>query len=698
MNPDQIPIDEFVEEAGDLLQELESALLQLETQPENSELINQVFRCIHTIKGGAGMVMQPELADYAHQLESLLEQVRSGTVPCTAELVSLLLESLDCLNSFVNSVRGEGEVNSKLQNHTLDRLQDFLPGSTITPAPHQATPSIDLNTPAAPAINQNMTSYLVTLKFGPEILRNGGDPLILLDELDQLGKIVSIAHTAKLPNLENIEPDRLYLWWSVKLTTSRALREIEDVLMFYREGNDLSIEPVLLPPDEPEPSGTNEIPPTSTTLSDPLEDTDEPAVSDRSSLSLPLKPAAHGRTLADDDETRGDLVEPTATQTIRVSVDKLDKLQNLVGETVINQSRLRRLGEDIMATDEHLGDMVLQFLEDSETSVRALQDQIQQVRMVPVGTVFSPLKRIVRDYAIGVGKQILLDISGADTELDKTVTDQLHGPLLHLVRNAMDHGIETSEIRVNQGKDARGTISLNASHQEGFVIVEVTDDGKGMDPDTILSTAISKGLATREDELSEHEILQLVFKPGFTTTSKVTSVSGRGVGMDTVQRDIQSLLGNIELHSTPSKGTVLQLKLPLTLAIIEGMIVRVGSQVFTLPLLSIMEALRPRSEQVKRLKGKGELIDIRGEFVPLIRLHKRLRINTHVQEPSDGLVVVVQHGTRKHGLMVDEIVDQRPVVIKNLDDNFIQIPGLSGATILGDGAISFILDVSSLTA
>ena len=274
----------------------------------------------------------------------------------------------------------------------------------------------------------------------------------------------------------------------------------------------------------------------------------------------------------------------------------------------------------------------------------------------------------------------------------------VYGPLLHLVRNAMDHGIEMPQARTAQNKNPVGTISLSASHQEGFVIVEVSDDGKGLDPEVILNTAIDKGLASREDELSEHEIFQLVFRPGFTTTSEVTSVSGRGVGMDTVQRDIQALLGNIEMHSTPGKGTTLQLKLPLTLAIIEGMIVRVGEQIFTLPLLSILEALRPTAEQVKRLKQKGELVDIRGEFVPLVRLHERRGISTAVKDPSAGLVVVVQHGNRKHGLMVDEIVDQRPVVIKNLEDNFVQIPGLSGATILGDGAISFIFDVPSLAA
>mgnify|MGYP001167789515 CR=1 FL=1 len=698
MTPDQLPIEEFIEEAGDLLQELEGALLQLETSPGNNQLVDQVFRCVHTIKGGAGMVMQPELADYGHQLESLLEHVRSGSIPCTVKLVSLLLDALDCLNSFVADIRGDGTVNITLRDQTLGQLKAFLPGSEqlATTMPGTVPETQD---PQPPSNRKLATrSFLLTLKFDSETLRNGGDPLILLEQLSGIGEIVSIAHTGSLPGIANIDPETLYLWWSLKLVTDQTLEEIEAILMFYRNDHDIHIEPAVAPPAEPEAAESKEMSTSAASLPDQPMESDKPVDSLSDSDTITKKPAETDPPSSGADTGMDETASPAAPQTIRVSVDRLDALQNLVGETVINQSRLRRLGEEIMAADERLGDLVLQFLEDSESSVRALQDQIQQVRMVPVGSVFSPLKRIVRDYAVKTDKNIFLDISGGDTELDKTVTDQLYGPLLHLVRNAMDHGIEMPQTRTVQNKDPVGTISLRASHQEGFVIVEVGDDGKGLDPEVILNTAIDKGLASREDELSEHEIFQLVFRPGFTTTSEVTSVSGRGVGMDTVQRDIQALLGNIEMHSTPGKGTTLQLKLPLTLAIIEGMIVRVGEQIFTLPLLSILEALRPAAEQVKRLKQKGELIDIRGEFVPLVRLHDRLGISTAIKDPSAGLVVVVQHGNRKHGLMVDEIVDQRPVVIKNLEDNFVQIPGLSGATILGDGAISFILDVPSLAA
>ena len=383
-------------------------------------------------------------------------------------------------------------------------------------------------------------------------------------------------------------------------------------------------------------------------------------------------------------------------QSIRVAVEKLDKLQNLVGETVINQSRLHQLSSQIMAVDETLGEMLSQFVEDNEKSVRELQDQILQVRMIPVGSIFTPMRRTVRDFANRNNKKINLEIEGGETELDKTVTEQLHGPLVHLVRNSMDHGIEDPETREKNGKDPFGTIFLKASQQEGYVIVEIEDDGGGIDPKVVFDSAISKDLISPSEELTELEIYQLLFLPGFTTTTEVSDVSGRGVGMDSVKRDIEALLGTIEIHSALGKGTNVRLKLPLTLAIIEGMMIDVGNQVFTVPLLSVNEAIRPLPKQVKKLKNKGELVEIRGEYIPLLRLHERLSLKPRFKKPTDGLVLVVQHANRKQCLLVDEIVDQRPVVIKSLEDNFIQIPGIAGATLLGDGRVSFILDVPSL--
>ncbi len=711
MTPDQLPIEEFLEEADELVQDLESSLLELESNLKDRSIIDKIFRAMHTIKGGAGMVMQSELSDYAHHLETLLDQVRSGGVECTSELVSTLLKANDCIISFIQKIRGEGEVDEELKEITLKELKSF---SNQSPQPVvEEKKEVPVPQKNAEEVHQTgQQTYLITLKFNEDFLTQGSDPLLVLSQLKELGEISVIPHLSELPDYKVFDPEKLYLWWSIKLTTEQSITDIENVLIFFQEGNQLKIESIDTPDEEQtqvrnahqqmiQEAESSEVPEKDSEVIEKdgvqekeekeEETTQSQATGEEDALSSTTdnSPQPPQKPVEKTEETQ-------VVQSIRVQVDKLDKLQNLVGETVINQARLMRLSEEITAIDENLGEMVLQFVEDNETSVRELQDQIQQVRMIEMGSIFTPMKRIVRDFAVKNQKQINLDIHGADTELDKTVTEQLHGPLVHLIRNAMDHGIEKPDERNNKGKDRTGTITLRASHQEGFVIVEIEDDGKGMDPQKIYEAGVRKGIVAEGEQLSDTEAFQLIFQPGFTTTTEVTSTSGRGVGMDSVKKQIESLLGNIEIQSKVNQGTLVRLKLPLTLAIIEGMIVKVGQQVFTLPLLSVVEALKPLDRQVKHMKRSGELIDIRGEFIPLIRLHKKLQLKDALEDPKEGLVVVVQQSNQKHCLLVDEILDQRPVVIKNLEDHFIQVPGLAGATIMGDGSISFILDVSSL--
>ena len=711
MTPDQLPIEEFLEEADELVQDLESSLLELESNLKDRSIIDKIFRAMHTIKGGAGMVMQSELSDYAHHLETLLDQVRSGGVECTSELVSTLLKANDCIISFIQKIRGEGEVDEELKETTLKELKSF---SNQSPQPVvEEKKEVPVPQKNAEEVHQTgQQTYLITLKFNEDFLTQGSDPLLVLSQLKELGEISVIPHLSELPDYKVFDPEKLYLWWSIKLTTEQSITDIENVLIFFQEGNQLKIESIDTPDEEQtqvrnahqqmiQEAESSEVPEKDSEVIEKdgvqekeekeEETTQSQATGEEDALSSTTdnSPQPPQKPVEKTEETQ-------VVQSIRVQVDKLDKLQNLVGETVINQARLMRLSEEITAIDENLGEMVLQFVEDNETSVRELQDQIQQVRMIEMGSIFTPMKRIVRDFAVKNQKQINLDIHGADTELDKTVTEQLHGPLVHLIRNAMDHGIEKPDERNNKGKDRTGTITLRASHQEGFVIVEIEDDGKGMDPKKIYEAGVRKGIVAEGEQLSDMEAFQLIFQPGFTTTTEVTSTSGRGVGMDSVKKQIESLLGNIEIQSKVNQGTLVRLKLPLTLAIIEGMIVKVGQQVFTLPLLSVVEALKPLDRQVKHMKRSGELIDIRGEFIPLIRLHKKLQLKDALEDPKEGLVVVVQQSNQKHCLLVDEIIDQRPVVIKNLEDHFIQVPGLAGATIMGDGSISFILDVSSL--
>ena len=746
----EIPgLEEFVEEVDEIIQDLEQGILQLEAQPRKKSLVDRIFRNMHTIKGGAGMVMQTELANYAHKFENLLDRVRTGEILCTSEMATLLLGALDGLNSFMDKIRGTGYLNQELIDRTLKQIEVFELDETpvLSDFDHQKSEndtqqdhsskefSIDEQEIDKPNSKEQSTwddeeeeakGYLLNLKFSIEMLRNGSDPILVMNELRELGDLTLFPHLNSVPELKNLNSEELHLWWSGKLVTGKPAEEIENILVFY-QGDDAEVnfEPVESPPEDPGLASTGLVP------SQKVLDSSVDVQTEKQNLTEDRKELSEEKVIEKTAEKHqpevlkvakggngsGDLKESNevseinlkatsktfkdepvvqTVQSIRVAVEKLDKLQNLVGETVINQSRLHQLSGQIMTVDETLGEMLSQFVEDNEKSVRELQDQILQVRMIPVGSIFTPMRRTVRDFANSNNKKINLEIEGGDTELDKTVTEQLHGPLVHLVRNSMDHGIEDPLTRQKNGKDPVGKILLKASQQEGYVIVEIEDDGGGIDPKVVFDSAVSKDLISPSEELTELEIFQLLFLPGFTTTTEVSDVSGRGVGMDSVKRDIEALLGTIEIRSKLGKGTNVRLKLPLTLAIIEGMMIDVGSQIFTVPLLSVNEAIRPLPKQVKKLKHKGELVEIRGEYIPLLRLHDRLSLKPRFKKPTDGLVLVVQHANRKQCLLVDEIVDQRPVVIKSLEDNFIQIPGIAGATILGDGRISFILDVPSL--
>ena len=742
-------LEEFVEEVDEILQDLEQGILQLEAQPRKKSLVDRIFRNMHTIKGGAGMVMQTDLADYAHKFENLLDNVRSGEIICTSEMATLLLDALDGLNSFMDRIRGAGDLNQELIDRTMKQIGEFESG--VTPANstsdkqkseqklQQAQASAEVTDKSQDIVSpkseeqsvwddeeEDEKGYLLNLKFSIEMLRNGSDPLLLINELNEIGDLTLFPHLNSVPELKSLKPEELHLWWSGKLVTGKSVEELENILVFYQgDDSDINFEPVEVPPEDPGLASTGLVskqqtiePKIGTPPEKQIKTEDKVEVAEEKTVETneekpnveQVKTSKEGSKTAEMKE--GDEVTETSgksnpkglqhepivqtVQSIRVAVEKLDKLQNLVGETVINQSRLNQLSGQIMAVDESLGEMLSQFVEDNEKSVRELQDQILQVRMIPVGSIFTPMRRTVRDYANRNNKKINLEIEGGETELDKTVTEQLHGPLVHLVRNSMDHGIEDPETREKNGKDLSGTILLKAYQQEGYVIVEIEDDGGGIDPKVVFDSAVRKELISPSDELTELEIYQLLFLPGFTTATEVSDVSGRGVGMDSVKRDIEALLGTIEIRSTLGKGTNVRLKLPLTLAIIEGMMIDIGNQVFTVPLLSVYEAIRPLPKQVKKLKRKGELVEIRGEYIPLLRLHDRLNIKPRFDKPTDGLVLVVQHANRKQCLLVDEIVDQRPVVIKSLEDNFIQIPGIAGATILGDGSVSFILDVPSL--
>ncbi|HIM99434.1 MAG TPA: chemotaxis protein CheA [Gammaproteobacteria bacterium] len=694
MTTDNIPVAEFVEESIELLQQMEEAILELDSRPGDRALVDQLFRGMHTIKGGAAVVMRPDLADYTHRLESLLDQVRRGQVSAGKTLISTLLEAIDCVGLFISGIPGGLAVDQTRVDASIQNVSALVESATHSPLEVQEAGE-SVSSALTAIASKKSQAYLVTLKFNPQMPEQGGDPLLLLKELAELGDCITVVHPGKLPDIAEFDASRLYVWWSIKLTTSLSQSQIEQTLLFFREGNELSVVPFDFTPKETdtvERAHQAQIAQAAAGTEDDVRST--PSGTSELTASVTgfktMEPAriASGRESGDG----------TVGKSIRVSIDRLERLQNLIGETVINQSRLIQLCEEAERLDPTFAGALNEFVEENSRSVRDLQDEIQAVRMVQVDTVFSRLRRVVRDYSVESNKEIRLRIEGGETELDKTVTDQLHGPLLHLIRNAMDHGIESSEERRQAAKDTAGTIWLRAFHRGGHVMVEVQDDGKGMDVQRIRQKGLDRGLIEESEELSDQQLLQLVFRPGFTTTDEVTDVSGRGVGMDSVKRDIEALLGTIDILSEPGRGTTLRMRLPLTLAIIDGMIVRVGSLTFIVPLLAVVEAIRPKADDIRKMKRDNELVEIRGEFLPLVRLHRKLNIDCEFSDPADAVLLVLQHVDSKQCLMVDEIVDQRPVVIKNLDDNFVQVPGMTGASIMGDGKVSFILDVAAIAA
>ena len=682
----------FLEEAGDMEDQIEESLLLLENDPSNQEAVNTAFRGFHTIKGGAGMIGFEELQQYTHQVESLLSDVRGGEKSTSPELISALLGSIDCLRSFCKDLEGIESYDQQGVAASLEEIQKLSGTSADIGEPQtEADPEPTLQTEVSESNESGFSRFLIELRFPEELLQEGGDPLLLLKDLHELGECIVTAHVHSIPQLEILDPSKLYLHWSVLLNTEKSEEDLENVLMFFLEEEGVTIRRIQGPPKETKAKQKINQGEDLPVQEDSPETKDLPSKQNKETVepqTQKIEKPAQPRPQVQKKEDSGG--------SIHVSNFKLDKLMNLVGETVINQARLKELGQEFRTLNRKLGDRYQQIIDDSDIVVRELQDQVMNIRMVPIKGAFLPLQRIVRDYSVKSGKKIKLEISGGETELDKTVSEKLGGPLKHLIRNAMDHGIELQEERVKNGKTPEGKIELKAFHSEGHVFIEVQDDGAGIDAEKIKDIARSKQLLDDETELSEEEAFQLLFLPGFSTSESISDISGRGVGMDAVRQDIESLRGAIFIKSELGKGSTFQIKLPLTLAIIEGMLVQVENQIFTIPLLSVLETLKPLGHQHKTLQKQGEVIELRGEYLPKLNLSRIFNLQKVDPPNLDPLVVVVEQAGERYGLLVDKILDQQQVVIKSMEENFFQIPGIAGATILGDGGVSLILDLPGL--
>jgi two-component system, chemotaxis family, sensor kinase CheA len=676
----------FVDEARELLAEVESALLALERDAEDPELVATLFRALHTLKGSGAMFGFDDIATVAHEMETVFEQVRSGSLAVSAELVDLGLLALDHLRTLVGLAAGEAREHPDVVG-LLARIGAFSGRSA------KGEPLI----PAARAIGSDLLrTYRIRFHPPADIFQRGLNPLGFLHELYALGDCLAVVQTGEIPDLQAFDPQRCYLFWDLILTTAADHDAIRDIFIFIEDGCRLNIS---LIDEEGWPENAADYKRLGEILVErgDLATRDlEQVLRERKRLGESLVEAGLvdssrvGSALAEQQriqELRRQRQEGGTAKSLRVNSEKLDQLVDLVGELVtiqarLSQTSLRSHDPDIAAVAEEV-----------ERLTWALRDQVLNIRMLPIGTTFGNFRRMVRDLGAELGKEVELVTGGGETELDKTVLERLNDPLAHLIRNCIGHGIESPTERLEAGKSRTGRIQLFASQVGSNVQVQISDDGRGLDSRRIRAQAVASGLLAPEAELNEKELFELIFIPGFTTTAEVTSVSGRGVGMDVVRQAVDGLRATIDIASTPGKGTTFTMELPLTLAIIDGLLVDIGGENFVLPLSAVEECIELKQEERKK-SGSRNLVYLREELIPFIRLRERFGIPG--EAPEIEQIVIATLEKRRVGFVVDSVVGENQTVIKPLGRLYREARGLSGATILGDGSVALILDLPQL--
>lgn len=692
----------FVEEFKEIVENLESDIVSLEEHSE-PELIDNIFRYVHTIKGSSGIAGFSELYEFTHQLENLLDLVRSGELKANEGITDLLLNSLDWMKLSVFG--GEIEATDQIRDTLLESMVRYI-GDHREKEPKQSDRDRALAEEHGKKIEEEGIGYryfAVNAEFRESIFESGIDPLRIMEDCVSLGTVIKMKiDRKKLPDFHELDPERCYTRWELILKTKQSLDDIMNTFIFVIDDNNITIEDITQDYVEGEVNEYLE----EKRLGEILvrrgfltEDELEEVISVQGADKKKLGELIVERGYATDNEVRyalseqDDIRKRVETTTVRVDTGKLDKLMNLLGEIVIGQSSIRRISDEL---DDEMGYRLKNALYGVDRITREFQEQLMAIRMIPIGPTFEQFRRFVRDASHEAGKSIRFEISGGETELDKTVIERISDPLKHLIRNAIDHGIETANERVNAGKNETATIRLSAYHQEGNIYIEVTDDGRGINRDKTREKALSMGLLGPDEEPGDDRLLSFLFVPGFSTADRVGELSGRGVGMDVVKTNVEALRGTVAINSTEGAGTTFQIKLPLTLAIIEGMLVRVGEHRYIIPLLSIVESLQPKAEEVKTVEKRGEVVLVRGEYVTLLRLYELFGVKPDITNPSEGLVVIVESAGIWIGLLIDELLGQQQIVIKNLVNQITSSRALSGAAILGDGRVALILDVHGL--
>lgn len=644
----------FFDEADELLADMEQHLLSLAPEAPDSEQLNAIFRAAHSIKGGAGTFGFSVLQETTHLMENLLDEARRGEMQLNTDIINLFLETKDIMQEQLDAYKSSEEPDAASFEYICQALRQLAleakgeasaqaaPLTLVTPEPQAAVPA---------AADGKLRITLSGLK--------ASEVALLQEELANLGDLSDVVQG------ENT--------LSATLDTSVSADDISAVLCFVVEPEQIAFST----PGNAAPQ--------------PVEAVAVPVVEETKPAPVPAAaPVAAAPARAEREQKPA--TRERENTSIRVAVEKVDQLINLVGELVITQSMLAQRSNELDPVTH--GDLITSMSQ-LERNARDLQESVMSIRMMPMEYVFSRFPRLVRDLAGKLGKQIELTLQGSSTELDKSLIERIIDPLTHLVRNSLDHGIEMPEDRVAAGKSPVGNLILSAEHQGGNICIEVTDDGAGLNRARILAKAMSQGLPVSEN-MTDDEVGMLIFAPGFSTAEVVTDVSGRGVGMDVVKRNIQEMGGHVEIQSRQGVGTTIRILLPLTLAILDGMSVKVNEEVFILPLNAVMESLQPREEDLHPLAGGERVLEVRGEYLPLVELWKVFDVEGAKTQATQGIVVILQSANRRYALLVDQLIGQHQVVVKNLESNYRKVPGISAATILGDGSVALIVDVSAL--
>lgn len=660
------PTDTFRQEARELLEQLEQGLLDLEANPANADLVNSVFRALHTIKGSGAMFGFTDVAAFVHEFETAFDKVRKGLSPITPELVAVALDAKDHVHHLIETPDAATDAGEAI----LSALRGIVEPDRFPAAPMAQSATVAANVAPEPT-----GRWRIRFKLPEDALVHGTNPLLLLGEIADLGPCEVTALIDSVPTLDVLDPEACHLGWQVDLTHPDPTAALDDVFLFLKDGMELSIEPLAATATpEPVPS------PVLAILAE-----DDPAPVE---LDEPVAEAAPVRAQREPKEQKAETTERASTS-LRVPAERLDELMDRVGELVIAQARLSQMAAQ--SSDGNLKTIA----EELERLSSGLRDTTMGIRMVPIGSLFSRFRRLVHDLSRDLDKQIEFITTGEETELDKTMIERLADPLVHLIRNSVDHGLETAEQRIKAGKPIKGTVRLSAVYAGAEVAISVTDDGAGLNAARIRQKAEEQGLLTPESRIADHDLFQLIFAPGFSTAKEVTSLSGRGVGMDVVKRTIDGLRGKIELSTRPGEGTTATLRLPLTLAIIEGMLVRVGNGRYSIPLSAVEECVELPAEVATHSRGRN-FLDIRGSLVPFLRL--RDMFNTPGEPETHQKVVIISSGEGRAGLVVDQIIGNNQTVIKQLSKLHTDLETFSGATILGDGTVALILDTSRLVS